>query len=278
MKIVRDCLLRSVRPAPQSAGMRFGRMLALMLFVWGKISAVHYGESREDLLRELGRPTSALMKGDREILLYPNGGRIELLAGKVVFVKGIEVTDGPVAVTVAPNEVASSESKPVEPAPEVKSPEEVAADAQSEAERAKFEKALEDLSAPPPAENVFADTAFSLVTFLIGLAVKCLMMVAALKLTCKYWAVEIAWSGLLIAALADTGVRAVILLVTEELMGMPSAFYADEAIGAIVLVLVLKKVSFNQSTAQAVQITMTSKVFSIVVGSFLTVVILRALN
>jgi len=108
--------------------------------------------------------------------------------------------------------------------------------------------------------------------------VKWLLMLAALKLTAKYWSVDIEWSGLMIAAAADTGVRAVVLGVGEGLMGLFSVFYADEALAAIVLVLVLRKVSTNQSLQQAITITMTSKVFSIVVGSFLSVVILRALN
>jgi hypothetical protein len=57
-----------------------------------------------------------------------------------------------------------------------------------------------------------------------------------------------------------------------------SVFLADEALGAIVLVLVLRKVSTNQSLQQAITVTVTSKTFSIVVGSFLSVAILRALN
>ena len=59
---------------------------------------------------------------------------------------------------------------------------------------------------------------------------------------------------------------------------MESLFYADEAVAAIVMVLVLRKVSINRSLAQAVQITMTSKVFSIVVGSFLFVMFMHLLH
>jgi uncharacterized membrane protein YdcZ (DUF606 family) len=44
------------------------------------------------------------------------------------------------------------------------------------------------------------------------------------------------------------------------------------------MVLVLRKVSINQSLAQAVQITMTTKVFSVVVGSFLFVMFMHVLH
>lgn len=79
-------------------------------------------------------------------------------------------------------------------------------------------------------------------------------------------------------AAVDVAVRSVIGLIGFLLLDMSSLFYADEAVAAIVMVLVLRKVSINQSMAQAVQITMTTKVFSVVVGSFLFVVMLNLLR
>jgi hypothetical protein len=113
------------------------------------------------------------------------------------------------------------------------------------------------------------------VNFLVGLAVKWLLTLAALKLTCKYWGCEIFWSGLMTVAAVDVGVRAVIGLVGFLALKMTSLFYADEAIAAIAMVIVLRKVSINQSLAQAVQITMTTKTFTVVVGSFLFVLLLH---
>ncbi len=78
-------------------------------------------------------------------------------------------------------------------------------------------------------------------------------------------------------AAVDVAIRMVIGLLFALVLDMPT-FYADEAIAAFAMVMVLRKVSINQSLAQAVQITMTTKVFSIVVGSFLFVVMLNLLN
>ena len=47
--------------------------------------------TKQELLRELGKPTSLLTKGGREILIYPNNVRIELDQGRVVSVKGLDL-------------------------------------------------------------------------------------------------------------------------------------------------------------------------------------------
>ncbi|HET7538096.1 MAG TPA: hypothetical protein VFJ90_16665, partial [Candidatus Didemnitutus sp.] len=61
-------------------------------------------------------------------------------------------------------------------------------------------------------------------------------------------------------------------------MHMPSLFYADEAAAAVVMVILLKRVSYNHSLNQAVTITLTTKTFSVVVGSFLVTILMRALS
>ncbi|MBI2498532.1 MAG: hypothetical protein HYV75_11650, partial [Opitutae bacterium] len=190
---------------------------------------------------------------------------------------------------------ADEETKPAEPeAPmeaEPKEPvltkEELAEQARQEKQwaeaeakaRAEMEKSLTDLenihNQPPPAVG---PPKFSPIEFLLGLVVKWALTLAALKLTCKYWSCEVFWSGLMIVAAADLGVRTVVGLVASLALQMMSTFYADEAIAAIAMVLVLRKVSINQSLAQAVQITMTTKVFSVVVGSFLSVLLLHLLH
>jgi hypothetical protein len=272
-------------------------VIALSLLVGSVGAVVRYDMSKDELLKELGKPTSILAKSGREVLIYPNNVRIEIEHGKVVSVKGIdlaaaaEVPAAPIAAAAEPKEgeatAAPEEAGDAEPK---LTPAEQKAQAEAEAKREKemaaanakaradMEKAITDMENPAPQPSLMAKPAFEIGGFLIELAVKWLLMLAALKLTAKYWSVDIEWPGLMIAAAADTAVRAVILGIGEGAMGLYSVFYADEALAAIVLVLVLRKVSTNQSLQQAVTITLTSKVFSIVVGSFLSVVILRALN
>jgi hypothetical protein len=267
-------------------------LIALSLLTASLGAAVRYDMSKEELLKELGKPTSILKKGVREVLIYPNNVRVEIEQGKVVSVKGIDLAAAEAAAANPPPAPAEAESAPAEPAEEAepkltraeqkardeaeaKAEKEMAdADAKARAEMEKTITELENLDREP---EVMPERSFAIVDFAVELLVKWLLMLAALKLTAKYWSVDIEWKGLMIAAAADTGVRAVVLGI-GALMGMYSVFLADEALAAIVLVMVLRKVSTNQSLQQAITITVTSKVFSIVVGSFLSVAILRALN
>ncbi len=258
-------------------------LIALSLLVASMSAAVRYDMTKEELLRELGKPTSVLAKGGREILIYSNNVRIELDQGKIVSLKGIVAVDdaasNPPAASVDPQAAPAQSESAAAPAQQqaqattgAKSEKETD-EADTETERALAQ--LEDFDSQASDES---SPSFAILDFLVELFVKWLLILAALKLTAKYWNADIEWKGLMIAAGADTAVRAVVLGIGEGLLGMFSVFYADEALAAIVLVLVLRKVSTNQSLPQAVTITLTSKVFSIVVGSFLSVFILRSLH
>jgi hypothetical protein len=276
----------------------------LILLAFNPVLALDYGMTPEQVRQELGKPSAEARRGAREILTYPNNVRIELENGKVTVIRGLEVVDGAFVTpgTVVPPAASAGAEKAEEsstaqtgdkPDPEdepVQTPAEVAEAARLEAEAekryqeantkamAEMEKAIgqmetlhEQKSEPLP------EPEFNVAAFLVELVVKWVLMLAALKLACKFWGFDTFWSSLLIAAAADTVVRVTVDLIGHHLLGMMSLFYADEAIAAVALVMVLKKVSINQSTAFAVQITVTSKVFSIVVGSFLVTVLLNVL-
>jgi hypothetical protein len=264
--------------------------------------AVYYGETRAELIKELGKPSSELKRGARDVLIYKTG-RIELEDGKVAVVQGMPVTDGPVtapvpATVATPPPAAPSSEKPAETksaAPKVETkatPNVTVAHAKSAptkpksteqemieqdaAARTKMEKEIEALENPKPATPIDHGPP-RWVTFLVELAIKAVMMLAALKLTTKYWSVDISWMGLVIAAAADTVTRAIVGAIALWALGMGTTLYADEATAALVLVMVLRKVSYNQSLSQAVTITLTSKTFVVVVGSFLSVFVMHTL-
>jgi hypothetical protein len=204
----------------------------------------------------------------------------------------MEVTEGPAAAPVqveTPVAEPAAVAAPTLPAAKAEAPAQKAeqkpaqsvedkAEKEMEAERTKqqaeFEKAIAQLENPQvraePAHSAWAE-------LLVGLAVKALMMLVALKFTTKYWDFNIEWAGLAIAAGADTAVRAVVGVLGEIVLKLPSLFYADEALAALVLVAVLRKVSHNKSLARAVTITMTVKVFSTVVGSMVAVAVMNGL-
>lgn len=246
--------------------------------------AVYYGETRADVLAELGKPSSVLTRGAREIFIYPRGGRIELEGGRVVVVQGIEVTEGPVAADTTPSASApaleSAAAEKPESAPE-RAEREAAEKARRDLEaeeakaRAEIEKAIDDLGSAR--EQVSQPEEFNWNGFAAELAVKALLMLAALKLTTKYWDFEVDLGGLAIAAGVDTGVRFVLALIGEVLLKLPTLFYLDEIVAAGVLVAVLRKVSHNKSLGRAVTIALTSKTFSIVVGSMVAVAVMQGL-
>lgn len=255
-------------------------VLACLCFV--PAHALHYGQTREAVLQELGKPTSALRRGAREVLIYPQGGRIEFEADKVVFVQGLAVTEEPGSPAAAAAEPATAESSPAMPESraEEKSAEPPAdpaaatAPATEEGEEEE-EKEMDPVAAEPEEEpeSPFAPW-ISLGT---NLLVSAAMMLAALKLTTKFWDLPIEWSGLLIAAGADTLVRFVLQVLGNIVLELPSMFFVDEILATCALVAVIRHVSDNKSLGRAVTIGMSSKIFSIVVGSMVAVAVMNGL-
>lgn len=250
-----------------------------------KIGAVEIGMERIYVIHELGRPTYSLAKGDSEVLTYPGGVKITLTKGRVSDIGGLKPKAG--ATLSKPATTAASapaaEAVPEEPAVTKAQMDEMAKLEHEEAEanakaRAKMEKAIEDMENSHDHPATHEAPKFNLKEFVAGLVLKWLLTLAALKLTFKYWGADIFLTGLLLVAAVDVVIRAAMGAIGMMWLQMPSLFYADEAIAAIVMVMVLRKVSINQSLGQAVQITMTTKTFSIVVGSFLFTILLRAIN
>jgi hypothetical protein len=230
------------------------------------------------VVHELGQPVSSVARGNTEVMTYPKGVRITLKSGRVSAIAGVKPAEGTVAAP-AP-EAEPAEAAPAEPvltkaeADKLAKMEQeyAAADAKARAEMEKTIGDLENMHNQPMTHT--APRKFNLLEFGLGLALKWILTLAALKLTCKYWGAEVFWTGLMTVALVDVLIRGAIGAVGLVLLKMPSLFYADEAVAALAMVMILRKVSINQSMAQAVQITMTTKTFSIVVGSLLFTVLL----
>jgi hypothetical protein len=246
--------------------------------------AVYYDQPKTEVLQELGRPASVLVRGDREILNYPNG-RIELVGGKVVSIRGFAVAEGPLPAVVERDEIGPTKVESVEAAgrddapanqPEADVPPAAAEMNGMPDALAELDRALAEWERPPEPEEP-QSLALTAAILGFGLLINWLLMLAALTLTCKYWAVEVSWSGLMIASGVDTAVRTAVATVGKVLLKLPALFYADEAIALVVLVFVLRKVSYNQRLSQAVTIAMTSKVFSVLVGSIVALAVMSAI-
>ena len=106
---------------------------------------------------------------------------------------------------------------------------------------------------------------------------KFFLTLAVLKLACKYWGAEVFWSVIFIVAGVDALVGGMMNLVGELVLGFPTLLSADDLVGGIAMLFLLKKLSVNHAIGQAIQLTLTTKTFMVVAGSFLVTMALRLL-
>ena len=264
--------------------MRYCRLAGIFLALLGVASALSPDATREQVIEELGKPTSMAKLGQREIMIYPKGVRLEFEGGKIVSAKGIVLSEN-VAAPVVPVAVEKSAMKPalIELGKE-----------KGELMRAMAKPDEPDVmgTTPPGAVNAIeqmersheqaqqpkAPKPFDFIGLVVGVVLKFLLTVAALKLACKYWAAEVFWSTILTVCAADAAVSGGMTLVGELLLGFPTLFNADDLVGGIVMLFLLKKLSVNHAISQAIQLTLTTKTFTVVVGAFLVTMILRLLH
>ncbi len=179
------------------------------------------GDARDDVLRQLGKPTSIARRGDHEIFLYPKGGRIEFVDAKVVDVKGplpspiVSPTPAaPVPAVVPPVEqptptpVLPPKPEPAKPpppkkdsTPKISAPKAGAVttgDYNPAAASEELAKHVEKMDTPwgeAPERSDSHSPLDSLPEFLTGLAMRFVFTVVALKLAFKYWEMDAFWSG-----------------------------------------------------------------------------------
>lgn len=96
---------------------RAGLLALVLFFVPLALADIGIGDSRAKVLQSLGEPAAHAEAGDREILLYPHGGKVELRDGRVTDVRGPLPHPTSAAVTYAPPAPARSG-----PAPAAKPP------------------------------------------------------------------------------------------------------------------------------------------------------------
>lgn len=288
-------------------------MLLGVLTAWAG-GGVREGMSRAEVEAALGRPVSALVKGDTVILRYPNNGRVELVKDKaVVLVRVLHADEVARSEAEAAAAQAVIDAQIAAEAAEAKAAEKAAAQAEPVNARAAaaaaargepvalpagalqdLERVTEGLSAnhgqpAGPGAHSGADSPFiggethgigAGGGFWVGLVAMFLVQfavgVVALKLAFKWADVHAEWSQMPIPALANALTLAVTRAGAFALWQAPDLFYVDHALALGVMLVVLRKTTHACTLPRAVAVAMAAKLTSLVVWIVLSVFVMNA--
>ena len=260
-------------------------LLAVFMTFWLALGAaaqtgIGIGDTRDDVLRRVGKPSSSARRGDREIYLFPGGARIEFADGKVVDVKG----NVPLLATPAP-EAAPAEKSAPPPTPEAEpTPEPTAAETPpTEATPTltpteQLNRELQKSFDPEAEEEEKHLTGLHYwLALVMSVAMHFGITLFALKMAFKYWEMDALWTGTLAIAGIDAAVFAVCEMlgpVTSELSQMPAV---QGGIGTLVMIPVIQKFCFSKSLQNAVLTAFAVKLIVQLCHMFLFVVVINSL-
>ena len=225
------------------------------------------GDARDDVLRQLGKPTSIARRGDHEIFLYPKGGRIEFVNGKVADVKGPLPTPiaPPPAPTPAPvteptvTEPKATPAPKVPPAQKTPPPKPVtvpSGEFNPAAMSEELAKHVEKMETPwggtAPERQTIHSPLDSLPEFLTGLALRFVFTVAALKLAFKYWEMDAFWKGVFFIAGIDLTLHAILEVLGPASGGFTTMVGVENGIPGLVLIYTINRFCFNKRIQNAV--------------------------
>lgn len=226
------------------------------------------GDPREEVLRQVGKPTSIARRGDHEIFLYPKGARIELVQGKVTDVKGplpivvatpTPTTPRPPDATTETTAAPPKTSPTPPPAPAQKAPATKATptfENYSPAEAShQLAQEVEKMNTPwgvaPPRHEAHSPLD-SLPSFLTGLALRFTFTIIALKLAFKYWEMDAFWSGIFLIAGIDLVLHAGLELLGPLTGGLSTMVAVENGIPGLVLIYTINRFCFNKRIQNAV--------------------------
>lgn len=268
---------------------RLTRVLLATLVLVLAVSAladIGVGDRREDVLQLLGPPSARAKRGDREIFMYPHGGRIEFIDGKVVDVSG------PLPAPAVPQTPANGPGATAPILPPTATP------------GAPPQKSLAPASAPHPSSSAQpaggnleqlteqmenapnpAATAESLVSqfthldpgsaravpstsgtarssvpkLLVGLVLHFGITLLALFIAFKIEEMDALWSGTLAIAGIDLAVYAALQALGPVTSGLSSMIAIQSGICALVMVFTIRQFCINRRLQNAVITAMAVK-------------------
>lgn len=248
------------------------------IFVASLSSAeIGMGDPRDEVLRQLGKPSSIAKRGGHEIFLYPKGGRVEFVSGKVADVKG----PLPALVAATPTAPASGAPTPQPPdkapppptpnaakkAPAPKPPSSTVPSDDNPAvganELARHIEKMDTAWGASPVKPKTHSPFESILSFLTGLVLRFGFTILALKLAFKYWEMDAFWKGIFAIASIDLAVHALFKLLGPATGGFTTLGPVENGFPGLVLIYTIHRFCFNKRiqnavfTAAAVKIVVT---------------------
>jgi hypothetical protein len=261
------------------------RALLLAALLAPAAPAVEIGATRAQVLAEIGPPSSSAKRGDREILLYPRGARIELEQGLVVDLRGTlpdplpppepKKSPAPAAAVAekkpAPPAATAAVARPAPPQPREPSP-------------ADFANALGDKiekmdtawgTAPPkPKPQSLLD---HLPALLAGLVLRFGLTLLALQLAFKFWEMDALWTGKLAIAGIDLALHAVLELLGPVTGGLTTMSAVENGIPGLALIFTIRHFCINNRLQNALLTAAMVKTVTTMLYIFGAVFVLRAM-
>lgn len=245
---------------------RFVQLAAFLALPLVLLADIGMGDSRDAVLNAHGRPTSVLRREGHEIFLYPKGGRVEFVEGKVVDVKGPlpPAPETPV-VPVAPSEPPAAAAAPpaTVPAPAAATP--------ALAEKPAVPPAAPRAVAPRPApvgrdedeDHGGPSIGVAIATLAVTLLLQFGLTFAALKIAFHYHQMDALWSGILAIASIDVGLQMVMAIVRYFQSGELLLGPAGTGLPGLAMIFTLRKFCLDQRWGRAVATTSAVKIASV---------------
>ncbi|HTZ19796.1 MAG TPA: hypothetical protein VMC06_02855 [Opitutaceae bacterium] len=269
-------------------------LLGLTCAQW--LPAVEIGDSRAAVLNEIGPPSSTARRNQREILVYPKGGRIELVEGKVVDIRGplpVGQPAEPPPVAPAPSALASPTPPPAGPPPGAPAAAPKAVNTKptpggtSTAAPVSFNPAdaanalgdkVEKMNTawgalpPPPKKHSALD---NIPSFLVGLLLRFTLTIVGLKLAFKYWEMDAFWTGVCCIAGIDVALHAILELLGPATGGLTTMNAVENGLPGLALIFTINYFCINKRLQNAVVTAMTVKLAVTICYLFLGVWLLQ---
>lgn len=281
---------RAVSPAIVALPRVFLVLLTLAFATFAHAD-VGVGDDRDAVLQQLGAPSARAQRGNREIFMYPHGGRIELIDGKVTQVQGplpVAASPSSPAPVASPTETTNtaptaSTAKAGQP-PTTKTPN--AKPAADELEGTNPAIASESLGRQVEKMDTAWGQKPTLPTrptgiewpkLLVEIALHFGITLLGLRIAFKVEEMDALWSGVLAIAGIDVALYTLLEVLGPVTSGISSMGAVESGVGALVMVYTIQKFCFNKRLQNAVVTAMSVKLIVRLCHMFVFAYVLQTL-